>query len=292
MMRPTFGQPLSGIVNNSNCRIDLVDGALAVTSPYSDTFVAQLKAAIPASDRKWDVASKRWMVSPSFANRLQGLILLHYGVTVSLPQATGRAPQNEMRLLDVRYIGAAKQREDGTETAFGWSAGAWSVIFPKGVLLEWFGQTARPDEAITLYGVLGVSQSADTVELKQAWKRLARSYHPDVCKEPGATEQFHAIQNAYEILGNETKRAKYNAGLQFEAMSKAHTPGAKRYEIHSEWRSPLRCGWLLVEGQARLGRFVVSKVIQWQDITNDSGMVLVTSWAAGDDTFKESWVTA
>jgi DnaJ-domain-containing protein 1 len=289
-MRPVFGQPLSGIVNNSNCRIDLVSEGLAITSPYDANFVAALKATIPASDRKWDGDSKRWMVSPSYGSQLQTLITQHYGATVSLPQATGRAPQSEMRLLDVRYIGAAKQREDGTATASGWANGAWSVIFPKGVLLEWFGQTARPDEAQTLYGVLGVSQSADAVELKQAWKRLARSYHPDVCKEPGATEQFHLVQAAYEILGNETKRAKYNAGLQFEAMTKAHAP--RQVVSQNEWRSPLRCGLILVEGQARLGRFIVSKVIQWADIVNDRNEVLVTSWAAGDDTFKESWVTA
>jgi hypothetical protein len=298
-MRPMFGQSLSSIINNSNCRIDLENGALAITSPYNIHFVAALKTVIPASDRKWDGGSKRWMVSPSYGSQLQTLITQHYGVTVSLPNLTGRAPQNEMRLLDVRYIGAAKQREDGTETATGWSAGAWSVIFPKAALLEWFGQTARPDEAQTLYGVLGVSQSVDAVELKAAWKRLARTWHPDVSREPGSREQFQTIQAAYEILGNDTKRAKYNAGLQFEAMSKAHSKKMHDFDIamgksgwQIEWRSPLRCGLILVEGQARLGRFVVSRIIQWADLVNDKGEVLVTSWAAGDDKFTESWVVA
>jgi hypothetical protein len=283
-----FGQ--STFIQRTDCRIDAVSEGLAITSPYDPNFVAALKATIPASDRKWDGGSKRWMVSPSFGSQLQGLITQHYGVTVSLPNSTGRAPQNEMRLLDVRYIGAAKQREDGTETATGWVNGEWSVIFPKPVLLEWFGQTAQPNEAQTLYGVLGVSQSVDAVGLKAAWKRLARTWHPDVSREPGSREQFQAIQAAYEVLGNDTKRAKYNAGLQFEAMSKAHTP--RQVVSHGEWRSPLRCGLILVEGQARLGRFVVSKVIQWADITNERGEVLVTSWAAGDDKFTESWVMA
>lgn len=296
-MRPIFGQTgqLAPSWKQGSCRIDLVDGALAITSPYDPSFVAALKAAIPGSDCKWDGTSKRWMVSPAFGSQLQRLVEAHYNETVSLPQATGRAPLNEMRLLDVRYLGAAKSREDGIETAYGWANGEWSAIFPKSVLLSWFGQTSRPDEAQTLYGVLGVSQSVAAVELKSAWKRLARTWHPDVSKEPGSREQFQAIQQAYEILNDTIKRGKYDAGLAFEAMSKAHSTAKDRFAdsyhaaIH-EWRAPLRCGLILVEGQSRLGRFVVSKVLQWADIVDSEGRVLVTTWAAGDDKFSESWI--
>lgn len=270
------------------CRIDAVNGALAITSPYDPNFVAALKATIPASDRKWDGDSKRWMVSPDYGSQLQQLVSRHYGQTVSLPNATGAQVKTEMRILDVRYLGACKTREDGAETAFGWANGGWSVIFPKATLLEWFGQASRPDEAQTLYGVLGVSQGVDAVGLKAAWKRLARTWHPDVSREPGSREQFQAIQQAYEILGDVTKRAKYDAGLAFEAMSKAHTPAAR--QIEREWRAPLRCGLILCEGQLRLGRFVVSRIMQWADIVDANGNVLVTTWAAGDDHFTESWV--
>lgn len=286
-MRPIFGQSISSIVNKSNCRIDLVDGALAITSPYDANFVAALKATIPGSDRKWDGASKRWMVSAAYGSQLQRLVSQHYGVTVSLPDATGRAQTSEMRLLDVRYLGAAKSRDDGTETAYGWSNGGWNVIFPKAALLSWFGQTSRPDEAQTLYGVLGVSQSVDAGELKSAWKRLIRTWHPDVSREPGTAEQFRAIQEAYEILSDQVKRGKYDAGLQFEAMSKAHSPHQFKRTI--EYRAPLRCGLILVEGQARLGRFVVSSIKQWADIVNSRGETLVTSWEPGKDTFTETW---
>lgn len=285
-MRPIFGQPLQ---QRQTCRIDLVNGALVVTSPYDPNFVTALKTTIPGSDRKWDGASKRWLVSVDYGSRLQRLIAQHYGETVSLPEATGRAQTNEMRLLDVRYIGAAKTREDGAETSYGWSNGEWSVIFPKAALLEWFGQTSRPGEAQTLYGVLGVSQEVDATELKKAWKRLARTWHPDVSREPGSREQFQTIQQAYEILSDEIKRAKYNAGLQFEAMSKAHSPHRDFSDV-IEWRAPLRCGLILVEGQNRLGRFVVSKILQWADITNVNGEILVTTWGMGDDHFSESWV--
>lgn len=288
-MRPIFGQTLH--TQAAHCRIDLVSGALAITSPYDAGFVAALKATIPASDRKWDGDRKQWMVSAQFGSQVAGLIEQHYGQRVSIPDLTGRAPRDEMRLLDVRYLGAAKSREDGTETAYGWSTGGWSVIFPKPVLLEWFGQTSRPDEAQTLYGVLGATQQATAAELKTAWKRMARTWHPDVSKEPGSREQFQAIQAAYEVLSNENMRAKYNAGLAFEAMSKAHSHTPRIVSQH-EWRAPLRCGLILANGQARLGRFVVSKIVQWADIVDPQGRVLVTSWAMGDDHFTESWVEA
>jgi DnaJ-domain-containing protein 1 len=290
-MRPIFGQLLS--TQRHDCRIDLVDGALAITSPYDAGFVEALKSAIPSTDRKWDGATKRWMVSVNFGSQLLQIIERYYGVTVSLPEATGRAPQSEMKLLDVRYIGAAKSREDGQDTAYGWSSGQWSVIFPKSVLLEWFGQTSRPDEAQTLYGVLGVSQSVEAAELKSAWKRLARTWHPDTSKEPGSKEQFQAIQEAYQILNDPIMRGKYDAGLAFEAMTKAHSTTRSDSEmayLKTEWRAPLRCGLILCEGQSRLGRFVVSKVIQWADIVNSRGEVLITTWPAGDDKFTESWV--
>lgn len=285
-MRPVFGAILHPQV--TTVRVDLVNGALAITSPYNATFVDALKATVPSSDRKWDGQRKQWMVSPQYGSQLQRLISQFYGVTVSLPKATGAPTASVMKLLDVRYLGAAKSREDGTETAYGWSSGGWSVIFPKAVLLSWFGQTSRPDEAQTLYGVLGVSQDVDAIELKKAWKRLARTWHPDVSKEPGSREQFQAIQAAYEVLSNEGRRAKYNAGLAFEAMARAHTP--RSYAVSQEYRAPLRCGWILAEGQERLGRFVVSSIKQWADIVDAQGRVLVTSWAAGDDHFTESWI--
>jgi len=60
------------------------------------------------------------------------------------------------------------------------------------------------------YEVLGVNRNADTSEIKKAYRRLARQYHPDVSEEPGAEEKFKEVNEAYEVLSDETKRATYD----------------------------------------------------------------------------------
>lgn len=68
------------------------------------------------------------------------------------------------------------------------------------------------------YEVLGVSREASADELKRAYRRLARQYHPDINKDAGAEEQFKEINEAYEILSDQDKRARYDrfghAGVQ------------------------------------------------------------------------------
>jgi hypothetical protein len=56
------------------------------------------------------------------------------------------------------------------------------------------------------------------------------------------------------------------------------------------YRSPLRCGWIMVKGIPVLGRFEVQEIMDWQDIVNHQGQVLVTSWAMGDKAPTEKWV--
>lgn len=60
------------------------------------------------------------------------------------------------------------------------------------------------------YEVLGVSRSADQEEIKRAYRRLARRYHPDVNKEAGAEELFKEVNRAYEVLSEPETRARYD----------------------------------------------------------------------------------
>ncbi|KAK9141748.1 hypothetical protein Syun_011148 [Stephania yunnanensis] len=64
--------------------------------------------------------------------------------------------------------------------------------------------------AADYYSTLGVSKSASAKEIKAAYRRLARQYHPDVNKQPGATEKFKEISAAYEVLSDDKKRSLYD----------------------------------------------------------------------------------
>lgn len=60
------------------------------------------------------------------------------------------------------------------------------------------------------YDRLGVSKDASQAEIKKAYRKLSKKYHPDINKEPGAEEKYKEIQEAYETLGDEQKRAAYD----------------------------------------------------------------------------------
>ena len=60
------------------------------------------------------------------------------------------------------------------------------------------------------YEILGVSRDASKEDVKRAYRRLARKYHPDVNKEPGAEERFKEINRAYEVLSEPETRARYD----------------------------------------------------------------------------------
>ena len=61
------------------------------------------------------------------------------------------------------------------------------------------------------YKIMGVGRDAPADEIKRAYRRLARKYHPDVSKEKGAEERFKEIGEAYEVLRDPEKRAAYDA---------------------------------------------------------------------------------
>ena len=71
------------------------------------------------------------------------------------------------------------------------------------------------------YEVLGVSKGASQDEIKRAFRKLAKKYHPDVSKEPDAEEKFKEAQEAYAVLSDEQKRAQYDqyGHAAFEGMN-------------------------------------------------------------------------
>ena len=61
------------------------------------------------------------------------------------------------------------------------------------------------------YDSLGVSKDASEKDIKKAYRKLVRKYHPDVSDLPNADEKIAEINNAYETLRDEDKRAEYDA---------------------------------------------------------------------------------
>jgi len=64
--------------------------------------------------------------------------------------------------------------------------------------------------AKSLYETLEINESATPAEIKKAYRKLARKYHPDICKKPECEEKFKEINAAYEVLSDEQKKAQYD----------------------------------------------------------------------------------
>src|SRR6056300_1685086 len=82
----------------------------------------------------------------------------------------------------------------------------------------------------SLYETLGISSSASDAEIKKAYRKLARQYHPDVNKEASAEEKFKEINAAYEILSDKEKKQQYDmygdsmfGGQNFHDFSRSHS---------------------------------------------------------------------
>lgn len=270
-----------------------IDG-LALSTPYDGSFVADLKDTVPYTARHWDKQQRRWIIAPEHGHAVADLIRDHFGVDIVVPNAPTSVQTPVARVLKLEYLARCKSR--GNETsALGWVDGGWTVIFPEPVLRAWFSDETpkEPEQPKTLYAILGIKQSAPLDDLKRAYRQLARQWHPDVCREPDAREQFERIQHAYEVLRDETTRKKYDVGLHLELSTQHRRPKNLEYRRHDDivygYRAPMRCGYLLVEGAPKLGQFAVSKILKWDDIRDDRGRTMCSSWPADADHFVINW---
>ena len=90
------------------------------------------------------------------------------------------------------------------------------------------------DEKRSYYDVLGVDLDASQDDIKRAYRMLAKAYHPDVNREPGANARFKEINEANRVLSAPDRRAQYDGLVLMNAMHTEHEQEKRvRYE---EWR--------------------------------------------------------
>lgn len=89
-------------------------------------------------------------------------------------------------------------------------------------LIRMFGRVNNKLSKRDYYEVLGVDKGASKEEIRKAYRKLARKYHPDVNKDPDAEDKFKEVKESYETLSDDQKRARYDqfghAGTQSQGF--------------------------------------------------------------------------
>lgn len=266
-------------------------GEWLVRFPYDAGLVSRIKRDIPGWARRWDAARRAWSIDPQYVAVAAGIVGLP-APAIERPSAPERGTP-KVDAFDVYYLGRARMRESGRSIAYGMDArGAWRYVFEEPVLRAWFGSATPPDEAATLYDLVGASPDADAEALKRAIRAAMRQWHPDVCKEPDAAERFKQIAAARDVLLDPDRRARYDAGVR--AMRLANAPpthGRRRATGESAgYRTPLLCG--RISGEAiRMGdRIRIVRITGWEDIIDAQGRALIASWPRGGEQPEWRWV--
>ena len=245
---------------------------------YDPSIVSAIKTTIPGYARRFDRDTKAWYVHSSAYSILQQL---GSRLNVNIP-APNKQAVAQTQTIQVIYIGKSKIQSTGEAIHNGTtghelvaqsglaSALVWDVAITEKEMRRWF----HADNTVSsgsLYGVLGVLQSATLDEIKSGFRRMARQWHPDICHEDNAQEMFMRINRAYETLSDKNMRLRYDAGLQFEAMSQTHVESLL-------YAPPLRCGMITGKVKKVGARNFIETIEDWQDIVVDN-QVLVTSWS-------------
>lgn len=269
------------------CVVTDKDGALACLTRYDHDFLDDLKWKIPSSDRAWD--KPHWLIHPKHADLLAKLIKKHYDETPTIPVIKSK-PKLQTGTIKVKYLGTSKEKNDWHSFGMDYVTSAWDILIHEDVLQAFFsGSTVKrtgDPSTQTLFGLLGVSKTATDDEIRKGFRRMARQWHPDVCKEPNAEERFKQINDAYQTLSDPKLRSRYIFGLKETASAQVDT----KFKTGYDYQPDLRCGILHCDYRVFLGRRIVEEIKKWDDITNNKGQILVTSWRMGDTSPTEIWV--
>lgn len=116
------------------------------------------------------------------------------------------------------------------------------------------------------YATLGVPRTASTSQVREAYRRLAKRYHPDVRKDAQATEHMQRINQAWEILSTPTGRASYDATVgPGMTTASAHWAGSPR---RARPMDPSRQAWATYGGR----RYAEYASRDYADLRDEPGL--------------------
>ena len=289
---------------------DAGNGSLRWTSTYDAAMVAEFKSRVPAHFRAWEPAAGSWLIDPSVAVTVAGLVQTFLGVDMAIPPLGAAAAVKQVRLLRVLYIGQAKWRRDNSYTASAYvedeqGRGRWGLVLPVGVmrayfeggLADLFADIAVDDE----WSLLGLDRTKAArytdAEIKAAARKAKALAHPD---RHGSTREAHEyflkVQEAGDILSE-----PFGRHISITAADEAEKDRAAKLSDYARagrisytYAPPAtaRTGWFLVEGAPLLGdrQFLVSKIVRAEEIVDDFGRVLAARINRGERTPTPYWV--
>lgn len=261
-----------------------------------------IKNTLPSRYRSFTTDPIGWLVHPDSLEILLRAIEDLYEVKILRPGPIILNVEPQTKIFRLEYVGSCKERGEGKKSAYGTVGGKqWAVEFPEEVLKTFFaGKVAlKPDQELTFYQILLIGEDAKADEIKSSYRRLARQWHPDLCKEPEASEKFREIDEAYKLLSDPLKRNKYNAGLYFQrkAEERENSHYTDRRGKTRKWknnspigyRAPFTSGEVTVKGIQAIGKFLVEEILHWDDLKDSNGRVAVSSWRKGEDSYRIVW---
>lgn len=288
-----FGE---NITQNNDIKINTDEFGLQIKTPYSAKFLEDLKREIPYQFRMWDADLKIWRVANQFAEKACEIIELNYGYCPEIKINDSNSKFQSQTYL-IEYIGRSKERDDSGESfSLGFCQNAWNIVFPEKALKEFFeGKaddqtvTTSQNNKLTFYQLLGIKQSCVQKDIKSAYRRMAKQWHPDVCSEPDARDRFENIKTAYQTLSEPIMRKRYNAGLMFEKEANKTNKKQSKLSTTYGYAPPLRCGLITIDGEYSVGKIIVSKIHAWDDWQKD-GKTAVASWDTLQNEISIKWV--
>lgn len=265
---------------------------IRVIVPYKKAFQLEvfdrMSGYIPQSDRSFNKPDNTWLVEYKWGKRLAQSIEKHFGVVVDAPMPPQTLNNSKIyrTRYKIEYIGQPKWKGDNNYSSC-FVNDSWNFIIPEQVIVDFLltkgmNVKRKSDENKTLYDILSgpqlvVNMSSSQEDIKRAFRFMARQWHPDVCKEPDATERFKEINGAYQKLSDPKEKSKYDAANRIAQTITDRQFKPKVTHMQQGVQLPSRCGWLTVDAERSARGITVTRIYGWEEII-ENGKALVTSW--------------